>query len=547
MERGGSRSVGSILIVVGVLALFGAFAWGGDFSYDDRETLHQNPLVFGDSGERAPAVRAFTQDYWHHRGDAGVYRPLVTLSFRWQVGDRTPNARLLHMTGVLLHLWVVMLLVFVSRRFAAGSLLAVALVAWHPIQTEAVLWIAGRSSTLCALLGLWPLLFWDRHRAGRWRPLLAFFGSLLPLLVKEDGLAFAAFYWVLLGPKMWRGRGAILLALVLYTALRFHALGPIALGAPHGPLTDLGLGSRLYLGFKSMALAAGHLLVPWNIPLALDAKELHALRWIPLLGAGLALAFVLRLAWSRKTQAKPWGPFERAAVVGFGCSLLPWLQVIPAPELFAPRFLYLPLCFAALFLPRLLPIRTQLGVLITLWVAALLLLRPLAPAFLSSEGYWQNRASRTPGNAVVWNGLGQEALRSGQLDLAQEALLRATELRPAYSKPWVGLGILAERAGDAPGARKYFDHAVQAGPGNPIALAGRARLATIDKDWELAERLYARACQLNPGRVGLWRGWVRALWAGGKPEVARERLRDAWKLHPTDLGLARLRKELGLK
>ena len=554
-----------LLLVLGTLALFGPFAARGDFGFDDRETIHQNRLVHAESGERVHALQAFGQDYWHHMGDAGLYRPLVTLSLRWQVGALGPNARLLHVSNLLLHVWVLgLLLLACYQAFAVAGLpmpgwtaLALALFAWHPLQSEAVLWIAGRSSSLCAFVGLLPLFLWH-SRLPQWRPALAFFGSLAPLLVKEDGLAFAAFYWVLLGRRHRLGQLAILSAGGLYLWLRWQALGANTFGDSHGPWQDLGLGARLASGLQALAFAMGSLLWPVEQPLVMQPDSLRAWfsegwsrAWLGVL-AGLG---ALWLVWrARRSQLSPWLPIERAAFAGFLVSLLPWLQIVPAPELFAPRFVYLPLLFGALFLPRLwisawpqqvvrlgLPNRPMPRLaLIGFWILCFFGVRPMAPAFGSALGYWEYRTEVDSMDAIAWNGLAQEALRLGDLALAKQALVRSTELRPGYSRAWVGLATWADRSGQRDLSRSYLDRAVDVGPRNPVALGNRARMHALDGEWRCSAELYGRACELQPGRGTLWRGLARANIKLGQRDAARANLTRALELQPGDAATLQL-------
>ena len=72
----------SALLPLALLALC-ALAWSGavlrgGFAFDDLEVIESNPVVQGS----APLLAAFERDYWHHREDAGHYRPLASLSLR---------------------------------------------------------------------------------------------------------------------------------------------------------------------------------------------------------------------------------------------------------------------------------------------------------------------------------------------------------------------------------------------------------------------------------------------------------------------------------
>ncbi|MCA9002934.1 MAG: hypothetical protein KDB61_13500, partial [Planctomycetes bacterium] len=153
----GAGLVRGIWLAACVLFLFAGPSLRAGWALDDRETIEQNPLVGGD----APAWTAFAQDFWHHKGDAGLYRPLVTLSLRWNHRLTGPEPLGFHAFNLALHLLVVLWAGLLFRRWSrTGSVpwIGLVLFALHPIQSEVIVWIAGRSSSLCALLGLIPLV-----------------------------------------------------------------------------------------------------------------------------------------------------------------------------------------------------------------------------------------------------------------------------------------------------------------------------------------------------------------------------------------------------
>ncbi len=102
-------------------------------------------------------------------GTYDYYRPLVSLSFEIDKYVGGLQETFMHLVNVLLHLLNVLLLWLVARRFGLFvnttsqwlPLLAALLFAMHPINTEAVNWIAGRTDLLAAtfvLLSCYALL-----------------------------------------------------------------------------------------------------------------------------------------------------------------------------------------------------------------------------------------------------------------------------------------------------------------------------------------------------------------------------------------------------
>jgi hypothetical protein len=127
-----------------------------DFVWDDRSLILENEHI---QDERLLA-EALTADYWQSADEPeakrSFYRPVVTLSFfvDWFVwGD---DASGFHATNLLLHLLNVLLVFSCFSAFGSpgGALVAGALFAVHPVHTESVTWISGRTDLFASLFVL---------------------------------------------------------------------------------------------------------------------------------------------------------------------------------------------------------------------------------------------------------------------------------------------------------------------------------------------------------------------------------------------------------
>src|SRR6266478_7438822 len=117
-------------------------------------------------------------------------RPLTFLSFHWNylAGGRAPQG--FHLVNVLIHAGnTVLVMLIARRRFNASlTLLAAALFAIHPLQSQAVNYVFERATLLAAFFALLSLLFF-LHERYRW--VVAAYG--LSLLAKEETIALPAF------------------------------------------------------------------------------------------------------------------------------------------------------------------------------------------------------------------------------------------------------------------------------------------------------------------------------------------------------------------
>src|SRR5262245_341123 len=177
------------------------------------------------------------QSYWGDLNHAGIYRPLTIFSFsleyplwqRWPSGFRLTNLLLHALNG-----WLVFLLAegFLASTLAAWATAAIYIA--HPVQTEAVISIVGRSELLAATFFFAAWLAFRKGRTG-----LAALAYFVGALAKESAITFPAI--ALLDMALtdgsfrrvlasWR-RFAVLAATgVAYLGLRFYVLG--ALGIP---------------------------------------------------------------------------------------------------------------------------------------------------------------------------------------------------------------------------------------------------------------------------------------------------------------------------
>ncbi|MCP5022034.1 MAG: hypothetical protein GY930_09665 [bacterium] len=535
----GQRALRIILLLTSALVLFGGPALRAGWALDDQETIEENPLV---AGER-PAMHAFGQDYWHHRGDAGLYRPLVTLSLRFNRAWLGNSPGGFHGINLALHLGVVFwagVVLLLMRPHCRLPWFGWALFALHPVQSEAVVWIAGRSSSLCALVGLIPLAMHlagqksqraSGVRSGAW----AFVGVLLPLLVKEDGLAFAALWWLLPGAAKRSRRICVLIALVAIAGLRIWALGGLGLDPSHGALGSTPLAERIPLGLGILGKGAACILWP---PLALQEVDGSGMGW-QVLGALLLLGICVRIG-----RLYSMGQDQFAWAGALCLSLLPWLQWFPSPELFGPRYLYLPLLFLIPLLPRLPNGRT---VSIRLYALQLILLtglltpvvHRLSAGFHSPLAYWLQRTEHRSGESRSWSGLAHALLKDGPRTAESNRVIRghferAISIDPNYSRPHVGLATLARRMEKPELEQRHLRRAISIAQGNAIAWANMGALQLRQKNCTAAAESYSRATLLQPGRAAFWRGLARSHAGMDQMALAEEAIQEARRLAPSD-------------
>ncbi|HEU0187744.1 MAG TPA: tetratricopeptide repeat protein [Gallionellaceae bacterium] len=422
----------AIALLAGVLVYANAFR--GVFQFDDYNVIVDNPHVHSWSA------------WWADAGQ-GI-RPLLKLSYTldWMLGLGPLG---FHLTNLLTHLLNIWLVWALARRFVAAQpqlqaqarlpLLVALLFAVHPVHSEAITYISGRSSALMALFYLAGLLAYVEGRARQSQWLLhgvAPLAMLSALAVKETAVTFP------LALLLWEvyGGGNLKSALrtqwsswLLLPAVALFFLGHAGYQSEMATSADL---NSLQGNLATQAMAFGYLLRQWLLPLWLNIDpDLHVLQgvaqaWLPLL---LVLAcLVLALVWRKH---RPWLGFALAWAL---LHLLPLYLLLPRVDVANERQLYLvgwPLALALLaelslwLRPRTFTVAAG-GLLVLL--GCLTVLRNAD--YRSEVALWQATARYSPDKARVHNNLGYAYMQAGRTEDARRQFIIALRLDPQYYK-----------------------------------------------------------------------------------------------------------------
>ena len=480
---------------------------GAGFVWDDVNFIVENPAA-RDLGRLGESLR---HGYgWVPGSDARpdaymYYRPVIVTANALHTALGGGQPWLFHLGNVLTHGLTAALLAAVALLLglpAGAAMLAGSVHALHPVHTEAVAWISGRTDLTAALFtcAALALLLAARRteRRSAWLAPAAAGAALLAFLSKESAAALlvAAPLVLLLPPDVLAaplaaapaqahadarrtssrpGRSAARLAwlclaaaLLVYVVLRCVTLGSL-LGSAAQPEGGV-LASRGTL--PERALLAGNLtlryllrlVIPW--PLSIEAPA--ALRHPPYpLAPGLAGLALLATAWwlwaraavalVRAARARSGGGTWRTrwasppAVIGLGlflAGLMPVLQWVRVGEVWGERFLYLPtlgllLLAGALGAPWLAARARRPAVLLAvIAVPCVLLLQARLPDWRDDLALFQSEVRRHPDSARMIGNLGSTLMQRGRLAEAESHLTRAAQLDPEDARLQAQLGSL---------------------------------------------------------------------------------------------------------
>jgi protein O-mannosyl-transferase len=459
-----SRAVTLVVAAAALLAYAGTLAY--EFVWDDT-LLIQRSYQLHHWRDLWPAL---TAHFWAEVQESShYYRPLITLSFFLDVKLWGVNPLGFHLTNVLAHLGVSLAVLALARKLvghgiAAGA--AALLFALHPLHSESVAFVSGRTDIFATLFFLLALLGYARWRqTGRLLPwaasLIAFF---LALAAKELAVVLPA----VLALWDWahgRGRGDVMTVpralaryapygavVAVYGALRFAVLGGMV-DADAGAWAPFVV--RALTGIEIIGRYAWLVLVPYpsnTYHVIVPVLPPPGLTWWLITGF-LALTLVLTLVAALRSRVVAFG------ALWFWVTLIPFAGVnflpLSAPIL-AERFLYLPSVGVCLLLG--LAVRHFLGEIDlggrsrdlrpapALGLAALLVVYAALTLWRNED--WKDdyrlylrMVETSPQSPLPHVNVAFTQIQRGEIPAANAHLMRAVEIVPKDPRALVGLGL----------------------------------------------------------------------------------------------------------
>jgi protein O-mannosyl-transferase len=460
------------------------------FALDDLPRIVENPMVQG----REPAGRLLT---WVDRPE--VYRPLTMLSFAANARVGTSAAGY-HVVNVLLHAGVTVLVFWIANlvlRSPVGASAAAALFAVHPVHTEAVSNVFGRSEVMAALFVLLCLLAFVRAGAGGARvawhaaSLAAFAAGLLSKESAVTALVLIGVVHLWTSPERRLSRTLRALAPYVvvalgYLAWRRYLVGALGMPAPppfvDNPLAYVGWLARLATALVVQADYLRLLTFPLRLSSDYSFDQVPVVtspwdaRWIvaALIFIAIALALVVgarRAPVTLVAAAFVWAPLAATANV---------LVVVGTIE--GERLLYLPSlgwCLLAGWLVALPAWRRRPHALV---VVALVVCLFLARTWIRNED-WRDEATahavavRTaPHSAKTHYNRARDLIAARRLDEAIGHLERSLAIYPDWVPPRANLGGVLALKGRLEEAATHLTIAVRLDPQSAIARINLAQI-----------------------------------------------------------------------
>jgi hypothetical protein len=428
------------------------------------------------------------------------YRPLVMASFALDRALWGPSPFGFHLTNVLLHVAVAGCLGTLARAagLGAGASLAAALVFLaHPVQTEGVTYVSGRTDVLAALMALAGLLAWRRARSTCDRWALASAAALGGALLCKEAAVLLPLALLVPGahPGPARPRPVLPAAVAALWALAFAgASGPAAaLGALPARVPAIGVAA---LGYVRLLLWPSDLHLERFTPVPGWSPAAAAAAW-----AALAALGVGAVAAARRVHGGTF--FLAVALLAYApvSGVVPVYGAVADRVLFTPEhFLYLPLLglapLAVATAARLWPPRAAralpaaLAVVLVAWGAVV---ADRNRDWRDEETLFRHTLRWNPPSARVWFNSGNVALAAGRLEEAERLYREALAREPGDGAAHLNLAITLERRGDARGAEDEYRRAIASDPRLEGAYRGLAARLAARGDVDAARRVLESA------------------------------------------------------
>jgi len=446
-----SERRGDALVLLAAVAAAWAGSFAGTFQFDDWNVIVNEPRV------------ATLSAWWESM--PGI-RPLLKLSFALNRQSGFGLAGF-HAVNLAIHAAAALLALWLLRRVAEGAgvkgdaarfapWLGALLFALHPVQTEAVTYVSGRSSSMAGALALGSAVAWlsGRERAVGWMawglsPLL--FAA--ALLSKESVVALPLALLLLLAvdvqrPFRW---GAALRAVAPHLGVLAVAAMLVAASPTYGRMLARSAGLRTP-GVNALTHVDA---LGWLTGQVFRIDRQVAdplLEPVERLGVGVAFEAAALLG----TLALGLAALRRRPALAFGLLWfllwLPWTGWwLPRPDPASERQLYLsllgPAWLAGLWLSPWAAAggmrRAAVGALVVaLGVATVLRNR----VYADEVGFWQDAVAKAPANPRAHGNLAFALAARCRTGEAEGELVRALELDPAYLRAAVNLRLLRDGA-----------------------------------------------------------------------------------------------------
>lgn len=500
-----------ILLLFALTVLIYSNSLRGDFVSDDRYFIVKNVAIRNLSNipsffinPSAVAFSGLAED---------VYRPITTSMYAFDYFMWFYDTFGYHLENVILHAMNVVL-IFTFLNIALGDIFvaffASLLFASHPVQTEVVAWISGRSSVLFLFFYLGSLISYMLYRRLRRGSMyiLSILLCAMALFSKEMALTlpFIIIMYDIHFPDGKIFRKKILQYLPYITmAVFFVVVRSLVLKR----VGQCGWwGGNFYYNFLSAITV-----IPEYIKLLIYPVDLNAFYVAKVARSAAETQVLMSIGFLVVIFASMPFIFKRSkpasfAVLWFFITLLPVSNIVPLKALMAERFLYLPSIGFTIIAAMAIGSLRRLDVKYT-YVIAIIVACALTTAYsirtIARNGDWKDAISLSksiirvsPLNAWGYASLGTAYIGEERYAEATIPLMKSIALDNSYSSPRNALGFCYLQLGKNKEAASVLAETARLDPRNIEAINALGVAYAGLKRYEDAIREFNKAMAIDP-------------------------------------------------
>lgn len=474
-------------IVIYIDSFFVKFIW------DDTALILENPLI-----------KSF--DYFFKIFQTPLtplqstfYRPLQNLSFMLDFSLYKFNYRGYHLTNIILHVLVSVLLfrvIFLLTQDQSLSLFSSLLFLVSPLWTEVVTYISGRADSLMAIFILLSFLFLLKEKF-----VFSCFFYLFSLFSKEAALIYPFFivFYLLFFKKKEKVYIGYLLSLFFisffYLVLR-------------NSIIKINLSSSFPLYQRILFFITA---IPKYIFLIFFPVNQHMSYTVKLPSTFLEREVILSLIFLILLFFLITFKKDRIIAFFFGwyfIFLLPYSGIIPINAFFAEHFVYLSSCGIFVIFVYILQ-KLKLRLIFCLLVIGYIFIFSLATLRYSSlwrnEVYFYKRIIKlSPNSFCAYNNLGVVYLNQGDVEKASQLFKEALKIYPQFLKAKLNLAYTYFLKNELSQAKRMIKEVLDKDPYHPLACNMLGNIYLKEKRYKEAEYFYKKALKKNILLPSLW-------------------------------------------
>ncbi|MEO8514493.1 MAG: tetratricopeptide repeat protein [Ignavibacteria bacterium] len=438
-----------IILAVVSFAVY-ANALSNEFVFDDESVVQGDPTITSLSN----IPKFFTGELGFHKVIGAYFRPVVSTSYAIDYSLWQLNPVGFHLTNILIHIinvllfFTLLMLMFEKTQSAYKEyaiLIAALIFAVHPIHTEVVAWVSGRTDGLACTFFFAAFIYYLKYSKEPSNKNLALTLVLyfLSLLSKEMAITLPAviiLYDMVINKNDFKELlkkrivmyGSLIVLSGLFMLLRWWALSQVVPRQTYFYFYDRSTMTAILTMLQTIPLYFRLSIAPYGmlyhysgyLPDILnisDYRAIFAIVFLLVMG-GAAVYFVKR------------APYISYAILIFFVTLLPVMNIVPTMNFMADRFLYIPSMFFSIIIGAvLLRYFTQkhYNLIMTLSGAVLILFCYMT---VTRNAEWKTNdilfqsAEGRPGTVTYVN-LGNIYANKGNYDVAEVYYRKAIDLR----------------------------------------------------------------------------------------------------------------------